>query len=591
MSASFPPPQLPPEVKVSLQQRMTLILSGIIIGLLMLVGLPIIGITVQIQQQETAREQQVLANQVARSVSNILQSIQSDQLQLTALLETDPRTSLMSTQISNLVNLTVAATAGNVRETLGRGGSLETLLAAQNTILGVNIVGVDGQLQRSLWRSPELAESVDPVTAESLRQAQNGVATLDSLVIGTNNLPMLLLAIPIEATPGGDSVVPVAVVWVDMQNIWPYLTDLQVGQTGYLYLIDQDNSLVAAPAIMAANPVPDLSINPPRSGSYRGLNNEAVIGRIAPISNTPWWVVIEIPSAEANASLRSLLLILGAILAFGMGIAILVARLFSQWLLAPIDTLQAGATRIIEGDLAYRVELPRNDELGLLARLTNQMVATLEQTITELRTMSLRLISVQEAERQRIARQLHDELGQSLTALRLNLWMSMRTYPEDETLAQAHDLSIAVQETARNLSHELRPAMLDDLGLIPTLNWLIDRVEQRANLAISLEDHLDETQLAAETKTTLYRLVAEALTNISKHARASSANIELSREQDQIWLRISDDGVGFDPDILQQTQSLGIDGMRERVNLLRGRFRIESEPNCGTNITVCLPTE
>jgi signal transduction histidine kinase len=374
-----------------------------------------------------------------------------------------------------------------------------------------------------------------------------------------------------------------------VQGIWPYVTNLQVGQTGYLYIIDQNGNLVAVPNEYRDSPVPNLNVSAPPENAYVGLNGQRVIGRVAAIANTPWWVVIEIPSQEANASLRALVAVLAAILMFGMSAAILVARLFSQWLLAPISQLQESAERISQGDLAHRVHLNRSDELGFLAEAINQMVATLESTITELRELSLRLISAQETERQRIARQIHDELGQTLTALKLNLWMSQRHNPTDDTLAAASKLATEVQETARSLSHELRPAMLDDLGLQPTLHWLIDRLEQRANLAISLEAELNENQLSAQMKITLYRLVAEALTNITKHAQASVVEILMYHRQNTLTLIIVDDGVGFDTKILQSTQSLGVDGMRERVNLLQGNFSIESKLNEGTKIVIELP--
>ncbi|MFQ5575931.1 MAG: sensor histidine kinase [Anaerolineae bacterium] len=150
-------------------------------------------------------------------------------------------------------------------------------------------------------------------------------------------------------------------------------------------------------------------------------------------------------------------------------------------------------------------------------------------------------------------------------------------------------MATGAQEMARTLSHELRPAMLDDLGLLPTLNWYIDLFEQRANLAISLETNLDEAGLAPQLKTTLYRLVVEALVNIRKHAHASAVDISLVQHKRRLVLRITDDGRGFDTATLNQTQSLGIAGMRERVNLLQGDFELQSEPGRGTKITITLP--
>jgi signal transduction histidine kinase len=242
------------------------------------------------------------------------------------------------------------------------------------------------------------------------------------------------------------------------------------------------------------------------------------------------------------------------------------ARLFSRWLLSPIETLHHSATRISEGDLSHRIELDRDDELGFLAGAFNRMVATLEQTINQLHTVSQNLISAQEAERHRIAQEIHDELGQMLTALKLNLWLSIKADPDNPNLLAAQEQATAVQEKARTLSHELRPAMLDDLGLLATLEWYTDRFEQRANLAIVLDTTIDESKLSGSLKTTLYRLIAEALTNISKHAQASVVEICLAQTAETLQLTVNDDGVGFETTILSQTQALGVASMRERVN-------------------------
>ncbi len=274
---------------------------------------------------------------------------------------------------------------------------------------------------------------------------------------------------------------------------------------------------------------------------------------------------------------------------FGLSLAIYVARLFSRWVLQPIQTLEDSALRITQGDLSYRITLGRNDELGVLALAFNQMVDTLEETIDELRSVSLRLLSAEEAERRRIAHEIHDELGQTLTAFKFSISAAMRSNPDDPNLVAAKQMASEAQEKARTLSHELRPPMLDDMGLIPTLEWYIDRLEQRANLAISLDANLNENALPTELKTTLYRLITEALTNIRKHAQASSVNIILSEDKGRISLTITDDGRGFDTAILNQIHSLGIAGMQERVNLLRGKFLLKSQPGHGTEIAVILP--
>jgi signal transduction histidine kinase len=567
---------------------MTLTLSAVIVVLLLLVGLPMVFISVQIQRQESAREQQALADQIAQTVSGIVKSIQANQPQISFPDQNDPRINLIATQITTGINLSASRVLAQIQEALQKDDPLETLLEANPHIQGLAQFNVDGSLEASAWRSPELTVDMkDFSQTESFYLAQQGLNAQNTFFLDQRNTPTLVVATPIfdREKVGG-----VVVAWIDVQSIWQSLTDLRVGDTGYLYIIDQSNQPVIVPAQDTLLTGPDsMQAAIQANKSYRGLMGRQVVGYIAPVEDTPWQVVIEIPTTEANASMRSLLFILGAILMFGVWLAISVARLFSNWILQPIQTLHQSALQISSGDLSHRIELDRADELGFLASAFNQMVATLEQTINELRTLSRRLLSAEEAERRRIAHEIHDELGQTLTALKFSLSMAMRISPDNDSLTTAQEMASEAQEKARTLSHELRPTMLDELGLLPTLEWYIDRLEQRANLAVSLETELDEANLPTELKITLYRLIVEALTNISKHAQASAVEVSLTQAKDNLTLLVADDGQGFDTSVLNHTQSLGLVGMRERINLLRGNFVLESIPGKGTKITVTLP--
>ncbi len=579
----------PPEVKTPLQRQITLTLSGVIIGLVLLVGLPLVFISVRIQQQASAREQQDLANRAAQNLASVLQALQAGQLSVSLTDMENSEVNFLATQLNTILNLTISRVSAQVQEALAEGAPLETILEANPQIQGVGQFSRDGTPQRSAWRgSPAAARTLQP-SPESLQLTQQGINTLEAFFFDEGYIPVAIIATPITEE---EQISGLVLSWVTIPTIWNYLIDWKVGQKGYLYIIDQDGHLVAGPGQLSGQSSPPaiLAASPARN-PYRGLSGQQVVGRVADIENTPWRVVIEIPVAEASRSLRSLLIILAAILLFGISLAISMARLFSRWLLQPIHTLHQSATRISEGDLAHRISLDRQDELGFLAGAFNQMVATLERTINELRTVSLNLLSAQEMERRRIAGEIHDELGQMLTALRLNLWVSMQGDPDNQNLAAAHQQATHIQEKARSLSHELRPAMLDDLGLLPTLEWYIDRVEQRANLAIVLEAQFDEACLSPTVKTALYRLIAEALTNITNHAQASVVEIKLRQEDQNLELTISDDGRGFDPASLAQTQSLGLAGMRERVNLLQGQFLLESQPGAGTQIAITLPLQ
>ena len=229
-----------------------------------------------------------------------------------------------------------------------------------------------------------------------------------------------------------------------------------------------------------------------------------------------------------------------------------------------------------------------------------QLFAELEAQREALRQVSLRLVNAQEEERRRISRELHDELGQALTALKINLDVARRALPDDVPSKLSHSIheatSLAVQtlETARSLSLELRPSMLDDLGLISALRWEMDRYEQRTGQKISFEAHLAGSLLRPELEITLYRIITEALTNVARHANASHIRVHLRVDNRQVFAEVEDDGVGFDVADLSSSsaerQSLGLISMRERAELLGGRLEVISQPGSGTTVRVQCPS-
>lgn len=208
-----------------------------------------------------------------------------------------------------------------------------------------------------------------------------------------------------------------------------------------------------------------------------------------------------------------------------------------------------------------------------------------------------RLISVQEDERRRIARDFHDHLGQQMTALRLKLESVMASAldpPLRERLAEAHALITRLDRDLDFLTWELRPAALDDLGLAVALGNFID--EWGKNFGIAAEFHstgLESERLGFEVETSLYRIVQEALNNVYKHARAGRIGVILERRQHEVVLIVEDDGRGFNhreyPSPDHPDRGLGLVGMRERAALLGGRLEIETSPGQGTTIIVRVP--
>lgn len=207
--------------------------------------------------------------------------------------------------------------------------------------------------------------------------------------------------------------------------------------------------------------------------------------------------------------------------------------------------------------------------------------------------LSQRLVEVQEGERRSIARELHDEIGQVLTGLKLTLEMAGRLSAEafKTSLDEAQVLVDDLMTRVRELSLDLRPAMLDDLGLLPALLWHFERYGTRTNARVSFKQSgLEGGRFSSKLETAIYRIVQEALTNVARHAAVCEVVVQVWVRQDAIVVQIEDHGVGFDPKtVLSAGESSGLAGMRERAVLMGGYLTIDSAPGAGTRITAELP--
>jgi signal transduction histidine kinase len=201
-----------------------------------------------------------------------------------------------------------------------------------------------------------------------------------------------------------------------------------------------------------------------------------------------------------------------------------------------------------------------------------------------------RVVAAQEIERRRLARELHDETGQALTSILLGLRAlddSLTDERAREAVASLRTLAVGTLQGVRRLAVELRPKALDDFGLVPALERLIETWSATTGISVDFTERLGETELTSEASTALYRIVQESLTNVVKHAQARHVSILLTRKNEYVVVVIEDDGSGFDPD--GSFEGFGIEGMRERVALLNGRLQIESAPDAGTSLVVEVP--
>jgi signal transduction histidine kinase len=231
--------------------------------------------------------------------------------------------------------------------------------------------------------------------------------------------------------------------------------------------------------------------------------------------------------------------------------------------------------------------------IGYAGLLENRLEQKYEDSIraqSELRQLSNRLVETEERERRAISRELHDEIGQSLSALLLDVQNLMEVSTEKEALQQGlQKIKVSAEnclDEVRNMSLLLRPSMLDDLGLVAALDWQAREVSKRTGMVVEIVEQGVSDNLPEQHKTCVYRIVQEALNNCSKHAHAKNVRVVVRQELQHLRLSIEDDGKGFEP---RRMRGLGLLGMSERVNQLRGVLTVDSDPTRGTKLQIDLP--
>ena len=237
-------------------------------------------------------------------------------------------------------------------------------------------------------------------------------------------------------------------------------------------------------------------------------------------------------------------------------------------------------------------------------KLTSQaemarLFEAVSQQREQLRTLTTRLTDAQEMERKQLARELHDELGQALTAININLGAIEKEVKSESSetlqnrLAESLQLTAVALEQVREMSLNLRPPMLDDLGLVPTLRWYSKRFAERVGIGMEVKIASLGHRLSPEIETALYRVVQEGLTNVARHAEASEVSLSLHKEQNKICVVIADNGQGFDLEAKLQHSKIydgaGLLGIRERITLLEGEFDIQTGSGEGTTLFINIP--
>ena len=247
-------------------------------------------------------------------------------------------------------------------------------------------------------------------------------------------------------------------------------------------------------------------------------------------------------------------------------------------------------------------------ELGQLSQTFDEMAAALEQRQAErqrtemeltrsqelFRSLSTHLQEVREEERTRIARKIHDDLGQAMTALKIDLSWLDKKLPDDQDLIREKLRSMAALinesiETVHNVSEDLRPGILDDFGLSAAIEWQAEEFQKRTGMECRTRLAADKFNLSKEKSTNLFRIVQESLTNVMRHANATKVDINLGEKDGILLLEVADNGKGITRAAISNPKSFGLIGIKERVHSLGGDVNIVGTPDEGTRLTVKMP--
>jgi signal transduction histidine kinase len=230
----------------------------------------------------------------------------------------------------------------------------------------------------------------------------------------------------------------------------------------------------------------------------------------------------------------------------------------------------------------------------LYSQLLNAELQARQRAESSLRTLTARLLQIQDEERRKFSRELHDSIGQYLAGIKMNLALLTKNVPDNEALAEANDLIDKAGVETRTISYLLHPPMLDEAGLTSAVKWYVDGFARRSGVQIQMDFPSDLGRLPTSVEIALFRVMQEALTNIHRHAQTTRAQIALTRSGDRVNLRIRDFGRGIPRRTLERFRSssgptgVGLAGMRERIAELGGQLEIDSDSH-GTQILVTLP--
>jgi signal transduction histidine kinase len=494
--------------------------------------------------------------------------------------------------------------------------------------------------------------AVRPALEENARYISNllqsPVPTSTSSVEPTSAQSYIFLAVSVSRPAGGVDSLLVEEVDADRLGLGDLLSRVTV-KNGYIQVVDHTGIVLASSLswyrfykgdhtnqfarLIDSQQSMVGECHQCHTGNDPGNGNSSRTEEIlafAPLSVAPWGVAVREPAADVLAAANTLRMQL--LLGGGVALAAtwLITWLITRQIVEPIKAMGEASAQFAAGRLDVPVPSGGIDEVARLTANLEQMRVRLEATLAdhrrwnealeemvEERTRELtslyeqfqgkevmckrllgQVLTAQEEERTRLARELHDTIGQSLTAIIMTTTAVENSLPAAlvsgrDKLATVRHIAAQTLQDLRNLIFDLRPEILDDLGLALAIRSQVKKCLEPAGVKVHLKAAGIKDQLPAEIETAVFRVVQEAITNIARHAQATEANISLIHKDGKLIVRVEDDGVGFDPALVMNNGQTGwgLRGMEERITLLGGKFYIGSKAGSGTLLLAEVPLE
>lgn len=528
--------------------------------------------------------------------------------ELASLLATSHESAIESMEV--LLAALAPSTSELLNDPAGCARTLAELLPRDRRLANVAIVSIEGEVQCSA-----LPGTTD-VTLTDRRWLADALATRD-FVVSENVMgriarrPVVVVAYPhlVDGEPAH-----VLAGSIDLNSLAAMVGSAPLPEGTVLTLIDSAGTVLARhpdPTAWVGRTVRDEPVaqaalaNRDGTARVRGLDGIERFYAFLPMPGAPTtdaYLAVGMPMsgmiARANQTLwRSLMTLLIVLL-----VALLLSRFTAHRLIIrPTEILVKAADRLRAGDLSARIGIPLHREGGRVAAAFDAMAARVEEQTAELghsreqmRQLARRTEEQVERERRRIARAVHDDLGQALTALKLDTnWLAQRLNGEDPALGEhLRAMQTLLDETSasvRRISTELRPSVLDDLGLDAAVEWQTQDFSRRTGIPSEVRLRMQGGKLPGQVGIALFRILQEALTNVVRHAGATHVAISLVEEPDRVVMEVSDDGVGIPERTERQQPSLGLLGMRERAEALGGTLAIAPARPRGTTVRAEIP--